>query len=307
MMKEGMKMFSIEKLNEKIGYEKWVTKEAVLAIEKNYGTTTDATIDFKESGRKIHHVTAHVELGSEKRKEVYEKLSPLLFVTSYKIIDMIFEWLLEENLKNDKKVPGGFRQKIDSYETNKKDPSFQYPDLLTNEENLMENLFSLYKHLLDYRNQIIHGNWGKIKDGDLDFSFERNKKTYSKYVSFKKIMNFAEIASLFADLLTQKTNASVEKVDTIKYLMDTSKGVLHEGNILGNPKVRHYKINYEAFNKQFVDLTEIKDHLTTQSFHHPFSFDLIVFSKDKRWEFPWEFVENINSIDLNEKLDDYLI
>lgn len=297
-------MFSIEKLNEKIGYEKWVTKEAVLAIENNYGRRTEGTIDFDENGPKARSNASNIKFGAEKGKEVYEKLSPLLFVTSYKIIDMIFEWLLEEN---DEEVPKPFTKKIATYKNNKEKPSFKYPDLLSNEKNLMENLLSLYEHLLAYRNKIIHGNWGKIKNGDLDFSFEYNNKPYIKYVSFEKIINFAEITSLLADLLIQKTNDSVEKVETIKYLMDTSKDILHEGKLFGNLKVRHYKINYEAFNNQFVDLKQIKDYLTTQSIPHSFSFHLIVFSKDKRWEFPWEFVENLNSIDLNEKLDDYLI
>ncbi|WP_153126696.1 hypothetical protein [Peribacillus tepidiphilus] len=48
-------MFRGQDLVEKLGYERWVLKESVLAVEKGYGITSDSTVTFQLNGLKTHN------------------------------------------------------------------------------------------------------------------------------------------------------------------------------------------------------------------------------------------------------------
>lgn len=301
-MPRRLKMFSIKLLNEMLGYEKWVLKESVLAMEKYRGLESDSTITFQEDGLKIHQLQLHDELGANKRVEVLEKLSPLLFVTSYKIIDMLFEWIL---IYNCKQVPWKFKEKRELYKKLDKQSNLSYPPLLCKEKEITDTLFELYRNLSIYRNKVIHGNWGRIDNGDLLFSFEYKKKKYKKKYSFKDVMNFAEVTSLIAELLTDKPEDSAEVIITIKYLLDSIK-IMHQGSLFNISKPRHYRVKYEVFERKIVDIKNITQYLSDQTFNHPFTFKLLVTSQTKRWEFPWEVVKNFDSINLEDNYDNFL-
>lgn len=69
---------------------------------------------FHLNGLKTHKLEMYEEFGSNKRIEVLENLSPLLFVTCYKALEVIFEWILKENVDD---VPFQFAKKINLYDS----------------------------------------------------------------------------------------------------------------------------------------------------------------------------------------------
>ncbi|KIY20661.1 hypothetical protein [Mesobacillus subterraneus] len=101
-------MFNVQELTEKAGYEYWVLRKCLVAIEKHAGVSSDVTVAFRKDGTKEHIMQMYSEFGSEKRVQVIEDLSPLLFVSSYKMIDMYIEWIL---YSNGQQVPRRFDQK----------------------------------------------------------------------------------------------------------------------------------------------------------------------------------------------------
>lgn len=287
-------MFNSQKLIEKLGYERWVLRESVLAVEKAYGIQSDSTVIFQLDGIKNHTIELFEELGSNKRIEVLENLSPLLFVTCYKALDMIFEWILEENEEN---VPYQFHKKIKLFESSSSLPGFKYPLSLNNEQKLIQVLFSLYKKFAIYRNKIIHGNWGTNINGDLKFSFEDRGKHFELNVSFEDIICLSEVVSLVADELISESSDSDSIHITIKFLLDKLKH-LHESNLFNISKPRHYKVEFELGNNSIINIKEIYTYLKKQNLDTSVTFTLYIFSKTEKWLFPWQVIRYMDSIDI---------
>ncbi len=225
-------MFDTTELVDKLGYEKWVINESLQAIKQANGTLSGRTIQFNPENIS-HFVNAGEHLGSQRGVRIIEKLSPLLFVTSYKIIDMIFEWILKENSN---KVPWQFAQKIKLYKELKQGSSLHIPESIHDEQELLNIMFLLYEKLAPYRNQIIHGSWGSIvNNGDLSFSFTKHEEDYEKEISFKDILNFSEAATLLANEFTTPSLNSSFVFTTIKFLLDEILN-LHGGTPFGVDK-----------------------------------------------------------------------
>ncbi|MBT2640062.1 hypothetical protein J7I80_14650 [Bacillus sp. ISL-41] len=292
-------MFIGKDLIEKLGYERWVLRESVLAVEKGYGITSDSTMIFHLNGLKTHKLEMYEEFGSNNRIEVLENLSPLLFVTCYKALDMIFEWILKENVDD---VPFQFAKKINLYDS--KFSQFKYPASLNNEQPLIRVFFELYKKLAIYRNKIIHGNWGTNHGGNLFFSFEDRGKQYELNVSFKDILHLSEAISLMTDELITQSVDSESVFMTIKFLVDKLDH-LHEDTRFNISKPRHYKVEYELGNKTFIDIDEIRNFLIEQSFGMQISFQLLIVSEINKWLFPWNIIRNLNFIDLSDDWTEY--
>ncbi|PRS29065.1 hypothetical protein C6W19_22900 [Bacillus sp. RJGP41] len=294
-------MFKVQGLVEKLGYERWVLRESVLAVEKGYGLMSDSTVTFQLNGLKTHKLEVYEEFGSNKRIEVLENLSPLLFVTCYKALDMIFEWILEEQVSD---VPFQFAKKIKLYERSSNLPQFKYPESLIDEQPLIQVFFTLYKKLAIYRNKIIHGNWGTNVGGNLYFSFEDRGKQFELYVSFKDMLYLSEAVSLMTDELIAQSVDSEPVYMTIKFLVDKLEH-LHEGTPFNISKPRYYKVEYELGENAFIDIEEIRNYLIGQSFGMPISFNLLILSKTNKWMLPWNVIRDLNFIELNDDWTKY--
>lgn len=300
-----MIMFNTTELVDKLGYEKWVINESLLTVKQANGIVSDRTIQFKIDGLINHSFMIKDSMGSNKSVSILEKLSPLIFVTSYKILDMIFEWILKENCGS---VPWQFAQKINLYNELKQNSNLRLPELIQDEQELLDILFLLYEQLTVYRNQIIHGSWGSIiNNGDLSFSFTKSDVLYEKEISFKENLNFAEAVTLIANELTTPSLNSPLVLTTTKYLLDKIPN-LHSGTLFDVHKPFHYKVEYEVNEIEIVDVQKINDHLQHQSNNYPYSFELIVVSPKKRWAFPWSYLKDVTKeIILDSQVDQYSI
>lgn len=110
-------------------------------------------------------------------REVITAITPLVFTASYKMLDIIFEWILEENLRvgQIEKVPWGFQDKLKLLKSN---PNLQYPPLFATQKYLHSYSEALFHRLLPYRNEIVHNNAFSVsKDKDnLILSSSKNEK-----------------------------------------------------------------------------------------------------------------------------------
>ena len=139
----------------KLDYELWLLDQ--LAEYQLFDGGTDiATLKFRsgeldttilDSGEEFYapsHMTSLVST-----------MTPLVFVASYKMLDMIFEWIFEENHRvgRIKKVPWGFQDKLNLLQGK---PKLQYPPLFTTKKYLYSYSEALFRRLLPYRNEIVH-------------------------------------------------------------------------------------------------------------------------------------------------------
>ena len=92
---------------------------------------------------------------------------PLAFGSSFKLQDMIIEWILKNNNINKWR----FVDKIKEYPKLLKNPSASFPSYFSKEPRLNEAFFSLFKVFVDYRNVLTHGSSFLIRsDGSLEMT-----------------------------------------------------------------------------------------------------------------------------------------
>ena len=86
------------RLREKIGYELWLLDFISETQETFEGGADISTITLTNRQLDAHIAKFNKEaLGSEAAIKLMNAMSPLTFTASYKILDMVFEWILEEN------------------------------------------------------------------------------------------------------------------------------------------------------------------------------------------------------------------
>jgi hypothetical protein len=159
------------RLREKLDYELWLLDFLSNTEETFTGGTNISTITLINRQPAAHIAIGLTEvLGLGTAIEVMNKMMPLTFTACYKILDMIFEWILEENYAagniKDKRSPSQwkFSKKIDKLHK----LQLFYPPLMQSEPYIKGYLLALYDRLLKFRNEIVHRNKFSVSDGKLN-------------------------------------------------------------------------------------------------------------------------------------------
>ena len=160
-----------QKLLDKLDYELWLLNQ--LAEYQIFDGGTDiATLKIR-SGKLD---TTILDSGKENVpwSRVATDITPLVFTASYKVLDMIFEWILEENhsMGKIKKVPWPFKDKLDLLKNKSK---LQYPPLFTTKKYLHSYSEALFRQLLPYRNEIVHKKAFSVSGDQLILSSSKNR------------------------------------------------------------------------------------------------------------------------------------
>lgn len=91
------------------------------------------------------------------RFNIQRILKIYLFMTYYKMIDQLFEQILEDNNYSPRRNFWGFQEKIDRINNILTDPNIILPQILKrNNRALFNNFFDYYKKYKDVRNTITH-------------------------------------------------------------------------------------------------------------------------------------------------------
>ncbi len=152
---------ALDDLRERTEYEAWLL-EAVYDI-------TDQPIAVEDPGDLIYaasggpptqaiHAVLHSNLG-DWRPGFLEVGAPLIFVTAFKLLDMLLEWVLTEN---GQKPSHRFVEKIAAVKG-----TVLFPPLIGSRSWLQERLVALYEKLEPYRGTITHNRYFKSTGGGL--------------------------------------------------------------------------------------------------------------------------------------------
>ncbi len=150
---------SLIKLGERTEYETWLL-EAVYALAEQelFPSWPDGVIYpvDKSKAQFIGHARCNMVIG-DWRPGFLNAGAPLVFVSTFKLLDMLIEWILEEN-----GVPSTFRfqQKLQHL---KGSPIF--PPVIESRTWLKERLAGLYSMLEPLRGTIIHDKHFTATDG----------------------------------------------------------------------------------------------------------------------------------------------
>lgn len=266
-------MFQAQDLTEKAGYEYWVLRKCLLAIEKHRSVSSDVTVVFHKDGTKEHILQMYSEFGSEKRVQVIEDLSPLLFVSSYKMIDMYIEWLLDSN---GLPIPRRFDQKYQTCRANA--TTLALPSFISQLDHGV--LLALYDQLRLKRNYIIHGSWGRTINGDLQFDYTDRGMQDQDCVAFKTIVNLSELVVLLYDRIHNQHNAHLET--SFRFLSDQLFS-LHQSHSFGITRPRFYEVIMEANDGSKIELQPIRDYFQKDNMNQPFSFNMTIRTPSKEF------------------------
>ncbi len=103
-------------------------------------------------------------------------MMPFTFIASFKTLDMIFEWIFEENHRLGKiaKVPWHFKEKVKCL---KQEANLQLPPLFNkkNQRYLFDYSKALFCQLLPYRNEVVHGDCFAASGDTLTLSSSRTR------------------------------------------------------------------------------------------------------------------------------------
>ena len=146
---------SKQRLKEKLDYEFWLLEfisETQTICQGGIDISTIKLISGEDKTAACLNFEEH--FGTSFGQRIFDVLAPMTFVASFKVLDMIYEWILEENKEANiiNKVPLGYREKMQMFSS----PSIKYPPLFIANPYLYEYSFQFYTSLLPYRNEIIH-------------------------------------------------------------------------------------------------------------------------------------------------------
>jgi hypothetical protein len=158
---------SIADLIARTEYEAWLL-EAVYDI-------TDQRIEAENKDQLIYPPNSVLPIvtvypiginSGDWRPGFLEAGAPLIFMTLFKILDMLLEWILVEN---GYKPTFRFAEKI----ANLKIPNIQFPKIIDTNPWLIDRLNVLYEKLVPLRGTIIHARHFKSSGGNLNVSSSR--------------------------------------------------------------------------------------------------------------------------------------
>ncbi|MDH4128318.1 MAG: hypothetical protein OEV44_06165 [Spirochaetota bacterium] len=283
-----------------------VSSTRILEIEKE-------TIYY--DGKKFNHqMTLESDYCQYVKDEIIESMMPMIFISSYKLLDGIFEWILEENLNAEKnltennktiqvnKIPFQFSRKINLIKDNY--DKLKYP-FAKNINFLKDYLFALYKKLCDYRNEIVHGDNFKVGNKVLTINDIKNNNIN---ITLKELEAFMRLLIEITRLFTGVESLDNLKLNQIKNCLDIIENI-HQLNKFNINNFKFVNVIYEIHNKEndsfIANIGNVKKHFEAEEslgIKVLFNLKIIGLINNKTcisWYFPIDYVPKENELYLS--------
>jgi hypothetical protein len=202
------------RLRDKLDYERWVLNE----LEDEHDVFPDELNDtvIKGDDLTIHaEVSASLSISQGHVDEVIEPLYPLIFAASYKSLDMIIEWILEENRETYEHQWNYSDKHSDSCEMFYTE-ELQLPEPLNGHEDIFERLLYLYGDLMDHRHAVVHRHEFNVEGSTFRVEDEDNVR-YE--FDTAQLFSLAKVGTLLADIILNE-NLSENEERGIKWHLD---------------------------------------------------------------------------------------
>jgi len=260
------------RLAERIKYEAWLLEATYIIVEQDlFPSWPDAVVYPVDKSKAQFFVQARCNnIEGDWRPGFLNVGAPLVFVSTFKLLDMLIEWILEEN-----EVPSTFhfQQKIQGLQG-----SITFPPFIESRPWLKERLAGLYRTLEPLRGTIIHDKHFTAPDGAIRVS------------SSKKgiIGSPVEISAGHLRKLALTIMSVLRYVDSTWHLDDLREKTLrhdldelvalHRLPLLGQQHPYHMRVRLYSTdsNPLHVDPTSIQSDLAARYVNQDCSFDLRV-------------------------------
>lgn len=294
----------IKSLEDKIGYEQYIIQNVMKTVNKVVvfdNTSSIIFIDHNCCGGQLHVNDSFSNKGI--KEFVDENLIPLLFITAYKMLDMVIETIIEAN---NKAVPYKFVDKIRDIERLLGNEKVKVPNPIP--YNDWKYIIEIYKVFREKRNTIVHRKDFFVQKGNIIF----NQKDM---ISKEKVYSFVAVAYILVEILIGNNNVVYNEAlrDSLRMEINELTSLLddcftplpHKYTLI---KIINYVINNKSDNK--VNLTTIKELVKGErNFHSNLDqmnlYDVLYKLEINRLDEHWiitssDIKPDINEIDLRD-------
>ncbi|MCX6376793.1 MAG: hypothetical protein NTU88_12305, partial [Armatimonadetes bacterium] len=214
---------SRQELREQIGYEGWLIQRCHDCLEKNKGIIAPLTVVIHDDGARDFHVVITDYIGAASAASLVNDMTPLIFCSSFKILDLVLEWCLRENGITPAQRAFSFSEKIRRCRTN---AIKVWPDFIENSAALQTVITAMYAYCRPKRNAIVHDVWGTNVDGDLHFDYHYNDdvsgaRSYPRVhdtdvVEQQAVLAFSEFSRVVQELLVDPAKQDEGQLTRLK-------------------------------------------------------------------------------------------
>ena len=285
----------------KLDYEIWFLS----FLEKHYDRVQgkdDPPVLELTSGDEFYNVemVSEEHLSSLYNVTIVNAMMPFTFMASFKALDMIFEWILEENFTN---VPRPFKKKVKLL---KKESDLQLPSLFKAQPYLYTYAKALFCQLLPYRHEVVHKNSFSVSDDALTLS--SSEQGTSLILSSKQVDHLVRFVHVLVRALVGDVVIDRNKDMLLRYYLDVL-GPVHGLDTFNQqvPLFVHVKLTSPKQGAAFpVDLKQVRDKLELTYPTQKVVFDLKVQAMDgeeliAKWYFAPEEVPDLDVMTLYEE------
>ena len=206
------------RLLDKLEYEAWFLDFLEKRYEMGRSQLDAPVIRITNGEQQSSHELTFEEYVFGPDSSLLNAMMPLTFVASFKTLDMIFEWILEENHNcgNISKVPWRFADKVKIL--TQRASNLQLPAPFKNQPHLYDYAKALFCQLMPYRNAVIHKNSFSVSGDTLTLS--DSKAGTSLTLSSKQVNHLVCFALKLVRALTKQIVVDRKTDKLLQYYLD---------------------------------------------------------------------------------------
>jgi hypothetical protein len=287
---------SMAKLNERTDYERWLLEAVYALVEDDlFPSWPDGVIYTLDNPAPefISHGRMSAIIG-DWRPGFLKAGAPLVFVSIFKLLDMLVEWILDENGIS---TTFRFQQKLQHISN---EPVF--PPLIASRPWLKERLTRLYSRLEPLRGTIIHDRNFTSADGFIRVASSRGGTSGVPIeISPDDLRILARVVVSILKYLDKSWHLDDFREKLLRFDLD-ELGALHGLPSLNQLRPFHVGVRVYTTNPNplLIDISAIREDLTTQYPNNDCSFDLRVLVVSEAgvgdaFYFPWGIFSDANA------------
>lgn len=263
---------SVIKLNERTDYERWLLEAVYALVEDDlFPSWPDGVIYTVDNP--VPEFIAHGRMSAiigDWRSGFLKAGAPLVFVSIFKILDMLVEWVLDEN-----GIPTTFRfqQKLQHLSN---EPVF--PPLIASRPWFKERLTRLYSRLEPLRGTIIHDRHFTSTDGSIRVASSRGGVSGTPIeINPDDLRTLARVVVSTLNYLDESWHLDDFREKLLRHDLD-ELGALHELPSLNQLRPFHVCVRVYTTNPDplLIDISAIRENIAAQYPNNDCSFDLRV-------------------------------
>ena len=211
---------SQDRLRDEADYESWLLRQFASRRMRGKGLSNGVFRVYRNRRPEHHmHISGSLGLGVGSERGAWSAAAPLGFVAAYKVLDVIVQWILEENKQRLclKSVPWKFSEKVEVLTNRGSD--IILPSFLDSDRDVASRVLALYKELLCFRNTIVHGHQFSTSRGGLTVS-DRDKKPRELTLTAAEMALLLESVLVVAEVLAGVATAGKYTMSRLRYSLD---------------------------------------------------------------------------------------